>query len=108
MIIDKVKAKEILVGELGYKPYEADIYLKDYPELFGELAPAVEKWFEDRTISDVSVKGVSIKDLMRIHKCHFLMAVSELNPLFKPDMTEEKKTEYARIIQKPHILYDKP
>ena len=85
--LDKVRAKTILVSELGYNSTDADLYLKDYPQLHDELREAVQRWLNDRSISDTTVYGVSIEDVMHARGSHFLMAVSAINRLFDTELS---------------------
>jgi hypothetical protein len=102
-ILDKVKAEEILTKELGYKDYAVKGLLKDYPQIHDELSHAVEKWLEDRTIEDVDVFGLSVKELMNINDNEtFLHAIKMLNALY--NMNEEERTNFIRILRKPHTF----
>ena len=78
LALDKEQVKPILINELGYIPVAADFFLRHYPAIHDELAPAVERWLEDRTVLDTEINGISIKQVMQIQACNFLMAELQL------------------------------
>ncbi len=102
MKIDTEKVKKILVDELDYKEFEAEHFLKDFPNINEELVPAVEQWLKDRTIVDTDFGGITIKDVMKT-RCHFLMAINQLNRLFDDDLSDEKKKRLKELLKKPRI-----
>lgn len=103
--INKEKAKKILVTELNYKPTNADIYLQDYPPIHDELSEAVNQWLEDRSIKNISISGLSIKEIMETRRCHFLMAVQNLNRMLDEDLTPHQRERLIEILKKPVIRW---
>ncbi len=102
-ILDKAKAGEILAKEFNYKEYDVNIFLGRFPEIHDELSHSVQKWLEDRTIEDVDVFGLTIKELMNVNKHeNFLHAIQMLNGLY--DMDEEERTDMIRILRTPHTF----
>jgi hypothetical protein len=101
--LDEVKAKKILIDELGYKPHEATFFLKDFPPLHEDLKDSVENWLVDRTILDVKVGGVQIKDVMHSQGYHFLLAVRELNGLLDKNLSHRDRERLAKILLSPPI-----
>ena len=101
-ILDKVKAKVILLNELKYKEYAVDSFLERYPEIHDELSESVTKWLEDRSVVDVSAFGISLKELMSFNNRDLLMAVKDMNSLFDEDMDDEKRKDWIRILRTPH------
>jgi hypothetical protein len=100
-IIDKEKAKEILVAELDYKPSEAQVFLIDYPPIHDELADSVRQWFENRTVSDFNVYGLTLIEVMKTRRRNFLLAIRELNLLLNPDLTDDDRNRLLRLLRKP-------
>jgi len=105
LILDNNQVKYILCSELGYSPIEADSYLRDFPVIHDELADAVQRWLEDRTVLETNIFGLSIKDYMRTHHSHFLMAVRDLNHLYDNDLTPERRDRLVGILRKPNIRW---
>ncbi len=102
-ILDKNKAEEILTKELNYNDHTAKGFLEHFPPIHDELSHAVEKWLEDRTIEDVEVYGLSIKEIMSVNENEsFLNAIKMLNALYDKD--EEERTNFIRILRKPHTF----
>jgi len=103
--IDRTKAKAILVAELGFSSFDADWFLRDYPRIHDELAEAVTRWLTDRTVLDVSVGGVTIKEVMQTRGDHFLMAVRLLNRLLDADVSPDQRERMARLLRRPVIRW---
>jgi len=99
--IDKEEAHKILTTELNYSPTEAALFLEDFPEIHDKLADAVKSWLENKTFEDVSIDGISIKEVMKIHKYNFLLAVRTLNGLLDEDITPEFRQGMAERLKKP-------
>lgn len=99
--LDKEKAKEILVSELGQSPGSAEVYVRDYPQIHDQLAEAVKRWLQDRTVLDVKVDSLSISEVMRVQRCHFLAAIFLLNRLLDQDVTEEKRKRLIENLHRP-------
>src|SRR3972149_6798819 len=102
-ILDKDKAQEILVTELGYKSHEAALFLRGFPPLHDELAGAVQHWLEDRTITDVEGEGATIREIMQSQGYHFLLAVKEMNRLLDDNISLDDRQRLADILRKPAV-----
>lgn len=105
LTLDKEHIKPILINELSYTPIAADFFLRHYPAIHDELAPAVERWLEDRTVLDTEINGISIKHVMQIQACNFLMAIIHLNVLLNPNLTDEQRTILLRVKDTPIPRY---
>ena len=57
--------KKVLIKELDYTEYEAEITAKDLLELDYRLFPYFEKWLKDRTISELEVRGFCVSKMMK-------------------------------------------
>jgi len=101
--IDKDKAKKVLVEEYDYKPYQADLFLERFPALHEELAEPVENWLEDREIPDISVGGLSVQEILRTQRSHFLLVVQYLNRLLDEDLPADKREQLIRTLRKPAV-----
>ena len=62
---------------------------------------ALNMWLTDRTVSEVKVEGLSLKDVMNTKNCHFLQAVRDLDRLYDTDLTGEKRAQWIRILSTP-------
>lgn len=103
--VDSEKAKRILVEELGYTPHKADIFLERFPLINDELVGIVETWLECREIQDVTIEGLSLTELMKIQRCHFLIAIGYLNHLLDEDLSAQEKQEYLEMLRTPPIVW---
>jgi len=103
--LDASQAKRILVTELGYSSLGADMFLRDFPPIHEELAEAVSRWMADRTVLDVEVAGLTLTELMRVRRAHFLMAVRLLNRLLDSDVDPDNRVRLARILHRPLIRW---
>jgi len=101
MEIDKSQAEAILTEELGFSALGASMFLRDFPPIHDELAKSVSRWFSDRTVLDVSVGGISLKEVMQARGDHFLMAVRLLNRLLDADVAPEEREEQAQLLRRP-------
>lgn len=94
----KSKLKDILIKELDYSEYAADITANDLENLHEPLRDALASWLHDRTITDVTINGFSALQLM--HEKHFtypaaLIALDWL--LIEPDIAKkELAKDYIR------------
>jgi len=104
LTINQGEVKKILIAELGYSSFEANSYLRDYPAIHDELVEVVQQWLQDRTITDFNVFGLSLKEYMRNHRAHFLMAVRDFNRLFDDDLTPGRRERLIGIMHKPVII----
>ncbi|MCS6880462.1 MAG: hypothetical protein RMK84_05120 [Oscillochloridaceae bacterium] len=104
LTIDKVRAKEVLVTELNYHPVSAECFLQNYPPIHEELGKVVESWLEDRTIPDFSVNGLSIREIMQVQSCNFLVAVKYLNQLLDPELAPAERERLVAMLRRPFPL----
>ena len=102
--IDKEKVKKILIEELGYTPGQAKVFIDDFPPIYEPLDTAVKQWLTDRTISDVTVEGMTIKEIMLRHSTDFLEAVQELDALLDPRMTSEHRPSVINMLKSPRMV----
>lgn len=73
------KIKEILINELGYSEYAADITERDLLTLQPQLKTALEKWLLDRTLTNIVIGQFSIRQLMLQKGCTFPAALIALD-----------------------------
>ncbi len=99
-LLDEDRVRNILVEE-GFDPRQIDLLLKNFPPLHDDLKPAVDVWLDNRLITDVSVDNISIHDVMTQRKCHFIIAIRDMNRLLDPNITPEKREQWRRIITTP-------
>ncbi len=104
MTLDKAKAKEVLLSELGSNPALVDRFLDRYPEIHDELSGSVTKWLEDRSVVDVSAFGISLKEIMAVNNENLLVAVRNMNKLFDKDMDDAARNEWISVLRKPHTI----
>ena len=99
MKIDKTQLKEILVKEVGFAEFDADLFCKEFPdELPEELASSMNSWLKDRTIEDVTVDGLALSAVMQKQHSHFLAAIKSLSILLDPNKSTEEKEKYKQAI----------
>jgi hypothetical protein len=67
------------------------------------LAEAMQAWLKDRRVLDVAVEGITIRQVMQAHDCHFLSAVSGLNDLLVRPLPPEDKAALATFLRTPLI-----
>jgi len=99
--LDKELARKVLLDELNYHPFDVDLFLRDYPPLHDDLGRAVDQWLTDRTVADVAVEGLSIQQVMRRRRSHFLAAVRDLNTLLDETIPAEKRRKFRDILSRP-------
>ena len=89
----KQKLKEILMNELAYSEYVAEITLEDLCNLNEELSAILEKWTENRTVTDIAVEGFSLAALMEERGFSFPAALIAMDwLLIEPEIA---KTELS-------------
>ena len=98
--INKEKAHEILLNQ-GFKTHEIDSLLNRYPPIHDKLSRIIEQWINDQTISEITIDGISLNQVIKIRRCHFLIAIRDLNKLLDPDLTLEKRNQWHRILTSP-------
>jgi len=103
-ILDKAEARRILVTREDYEPYQADFLLEKYPAIRDELADAVRQWLRDDTIQDVTVEGLTIRQVMEAKRCEFLVAVSYLNGLLDEGLSDEARDRYREYLVSPVVI----
>lgn len=99
--LDKEKVRNILIKEEDFDPQQVEILLKDFPPLFNDLEIPVEMWLEKRIISDVTVDGISVQDVMADRQSHFIVAIRDLNRLLDPNLAADKREQWRRILTTP-------
>lgn len=103
--IDKKQAKAILIAEQGFSSIAADAFLSDFPPIHDELIEAVSRWLADRTVLEVDVAGVTVKEVMKVRGDHFLMAVRLLNRLLDKDVVPDQRERMAHMLCGPVIRW---
>ena len=98
--LDKDLARRVLLKQ-GYAPYQVDILLKNYPPLQDELGVVVEKWLQNQKIPDLEVDGLLVREVMETRRSNFLVAVRALNRLLDASISDEKRTQWRRILTTP-------
>jgi len=99
--IDKDRVRKILVDEMQFPEFDVDVFLHDFPSLHDRLSSAVEQWLQDRTVADTVVEGLSIKDVMRKRRSHFLAAIRDLNILLDERIPAERRQRFKETLEKP-------
>lgn len=99
--IDKDRFRKIMVDEQGYTANKVDQLLADYPAVDDRFAEAIEQWLEDRTIADVSVDGLSLKEVIDNRRFHFLVAVRTLNELLEKELPEPDRSRQVEALRTP-------
>ena len=64
----------------------------------------MKKWLDDRTVEDVEVDGVTLKEVMDVQGWGFLEAISGLNDLLVKDMNDEERAALKVILRNPPII----
>lgn len=75
----KEKIKEILIRELGYSEYVAELTAKDLMDLKPELKGALTEWLDNRREEVISICGISTKDLIEDKEMTYPSALISLN-----------------------------
>ena len=93
MKVEQGQLKSILTNELGYGEASAEAYSGSFPELHEKLEGPMKKWLENRTVEDVEVEGVSLKEAMEAQRgeAKFLHAIQGLNDLLTRDLSSEER-----------------
>jgi len=102
--LDKEKARKIMIEEEGYTPYKVDLLLKDYPSIHEKLGDTVTQWLLDRTINDVVIEGLSIKQVMIKRQLHFLVAIKKLNTLLDKNIPIKVRNSLLRRLNRQVIF----
>jgi len=101
LAINKDQIKKILIDELGYSKASAETFLEDFPPIHDKLSGAVNHWLEDRTVEDLNLYGLTIKEMMKTHGYNFILTIKILNRLLDEDLTEERRQRLAEDLKKP-------
>jgi len=84
------KISDILIRELAYSDYEAEITANDLLNLHTSLKPYFDKWLTSREITDITVEGYSIKNLMETRDFTFPSAIIAMDWLLtEPDIAKK-------------------
>jgi hypothetical protein len=78
---DEEVVKRILVEELGLESIFLTVTIRGLSSLDDRLQPALDAWILDRTETDFTFQGISIKDIMRKHECQFISALPLMSAL---------------------------
>ncbi len=98
--IDKQKASVILKSQ-NFEPYQINLLLKNYPPLPDAFGKAVEQWLIDKTVPDLEVDGITLKDVMTNRHSHFLVAIRDLSHLLDPTLSADEQAQWHRILSTP-------
>lgn len=98
--LDKEQVKKILIEEMKLPAFDVELFLKDFPPLHDSLSSAVEQWLKDRTIGEIVVEGLTIKDVMKKRRCHFLVALRDLNVLLDESIPVEKRQRFKETLKR--------
>lgn len=101
LVLDKEEIAHILEHEQGVDSFEARRYADRYMPIHDELAPAVHRWLQDRTVLEVSVGGVSVAQVMAGRPTHFLQAVRLLSRLLDEDIPVHERAARAERLRRP-------
>lgn len=75
----KEKIKDILIRELGYSEYVAELTANDLMNLKPELKGALTDWLDDRAEKVISICGISTKNLTEDKEMTYPSALVSLN-----------------------------
>lgn len=101
--VERNQLKKILVEELKQDEATAQVNSEVFPVLDDQLEESMKQWLTDRTVVDVSVEGVSLKEIMEKHGSNFLYAISSLNDLLNPKMDPVQKEALKKFLASPLI-----
>jgi hypothetical protein len=101
LTLNEEQVTKILTSELGYRPGQAEYFVRSFPPVHGELSEAVNRWLQDRTILDTKVYGISLQEVMQIKRCNFLNAVKSLNRLLDNDIGDKRRDQMLTNLRIP-------
>ncbi len=85
------KIKSILVNELQYSEYAADLTARDLTNLRPQFQASLARWLEDRTMTETSVSKFSTSDLMKRKGFTYPAALIALDWLLADPAAAEKE-----------------
>jgi len=87
----KEKIVEILMKELDYSEYAADITADDLLNIQPQLQPALRTWLESRAITEAEALGFSVTKLMEQREYTFPAALIAIDWLLtEPDVAKKE------------------
>ncbi len=101
---DKEKSRQVLLNEYHFTTVTADLILEKFPVLNKSLTEALHQWLDNRNVADTEVGGLSIKEMLKIHGYHFLLAIKDLGILSDPNLTPEQYSRLRETLSKPMVL----
>ncbi len=102
--IDKEKVKQALIVD-GVQIWQIDRLLEKYPKLHEQMMNALNVWLENRTVSDIQIEGLSISDVMNTRRCHFLVAIRDLDRFYDENLIGDERDQWVRILKSP-VYYE--
>ena len=100
MAVDTSRIRNVLQSELGYSRTEVNLFMENFPVLHPSLEPIVEQWLEDRTIVDIEVEGLSLKDVMEKQQRHFLAVIVKFDALLDDTLSIEDRQRLHRFLKR--------
>jgi len=76
---DKEKMKGILIEDLEYKDWAADITVEALGNLDESLQSVLDVWIETRTVTEFSFDGLSLRAIMEKDRCSFVTALIHMS-----------------------------
>ncbi len=94
---DKKVVERILIEEFDFNSLLVAIAIEALTNTDDRLQPILDAWIEDRTITNYTFEGLSMKEIMEKEKCGFLRALSTMNTcLSKPGFVDEyRKLDFS-------------
>lgn len=83
----KEKIIKILITELDYSEYAANLTADDLLGITQKLQPTLQKWLDTRVMTDIEVSGFSIKMLMEQREFTFPSALIAIDWLLTDPST---------------------
>ena len=102
--IDKQKFREIMIGEERYSPRKVDLLLAEFPPVDDRFGEPIEQWLEDRTVPDIEVEGLSLREVMDNKQVHFLVAVRTLNELLHDRFLPADRSRRIKALRTPVVF----
>lgn len=102
--IDKLMFREILIQRERFSPDKVDLLMADYPAVDDRFGDAIEQWLEDRTIAEISVHGISLREVLENKQVHFLVAIRSLNELLDTTFREPERSRQIEALRTPVVF----